>query len=398
MGRGKRRQLGGVDRLPSGRWRIRLVDPATGRRTSIGTYRTKAEAEVGFARALSDQSRGAWVAPDNGRVALADYASSWLETRLTSKGERLRPKTQEVYESCLRLHILPTLGSLPLARLGTAGIRSWHSALLASGCGAPIAAKCYRLLRTILNTAVEDGLLVANPCSIKGASVEPTNERVLPSLADVSALADAIQPQLRAMVLLAAFGGLRRGELLALTRRELDLLHRTVAVRVQRQETKAGTHHIGPPKTEAGRRTLVLPTAILPDLEEHLARWAGPGPDGLLFSGAQGGPLRVCVWQREWTRARGAVGLQHVHLHDLRHVAATMAATTGATTKELMHRLGHASPAAALRYQHATAKRDEVIADGIDRLLEAEELERGVAVTLIGAETEGTRRDTAASE
>jgi hypothetical protein len=46
-----------------------------------------------------------------------------------------------------------------------------------------------------------------------------------------------------------------------------------------------------------------------------------------------------------------------------------MAAATGAGTKELMHRLGHASPRVALRYQHATAKRDEVIADGIDRLL-----------------------------
>jgi integrase len=78
----------------------------------------------------------------------------------------------------------------------------------------------------------------------------------------------------------------------------------------------------------------------------------------------------VCVWQREWTRTRTALGLEGVHLHDLRHVAGTMAAATGAGTKELMHRLGHASPRAALRYQHATAKRDQVIADGIDRLLE----------------------------
>lgn len=71
------------------------------------------------------------------------------------------------------------------------------------------------------------------------------------------------------------------------------------------------------------------------------------------------------------TRTRVALGLKGVHLHDLRHVAGTMAAATGAGTKELMHRLGHASPRAALRYQHATAKRYEVIADGIDRLLEA---------------------------
>lgn len=158
-------------------------------------------------------------------------------------------------------------------------------------------------------------LLASNPCSIKGPTVEPTHERQLPSLADVYALADEVQPQLRAMVLLAAFGGLRRGELLGLTRRGVDLLHRTVTVRVQRQVTRVGAHDVGPPKTEAGRRTLVLPNAILPDLAEHLARWAGPGSDGLLFSGAHGAPLRVCVWQREWTRARRFLGLQHVRLN-----------------------------------------------------------------------------------
>lgn len=66
-----------------------------------------------------------------------------------------------------------------------------------------------------------------------------------------------------------------------------------------------------------------------------------------------------------------------MRLHDLRHVAGTMAAATGASTKELMHRLGHASPRAALRYQHATAKRDEAIADGIDRVLDAAQDEAG---------------------
>lgn len=82
----------------------------------------------------------------------------------------------------------------------------------------------------------EDGLIVVNPFSIKGAGVEPADERPLPTLTQVHELAATVQPQLRALVLLAAFGGLRRGELLALTRRDVDLLHRTVTVRLQRQE------------------------------------------------------------------------------------------------------------------------------------------------------------------
>jgi integrase len=338
---------------------------------SVGTFRTKGEAEVAFAAALSDQQRGAWIAPEKGRVTLSDYSWKWLDTRLTLRGERLRPKTRELYEGFLRLHILPTLGNVELGNLTTATIRAWHAALLEDGPGASSVAKCYRLLRTILTTAVEDGLIVANPCAIKGAGIEPSDERVLPTLGQVHELADTIQPQFRALVLLAAFGGLRRGELLALMRRDVDLLHRTVDVRLQRQETKGGRHLVGPPKTEAGRRMLMLPAGLIPDLEVHLVHWAAPEPDGLLFPGERGGPLRLCVWQREWTRARGELALEHVHLHDLRHVAGTMAASTGASTKELMHRLGHASPRAALRYQHATAERDTAIADGIDRILEA---------------------------
>jgi integrase len=161
--------------------------------------------------------------------------------------------------------------------------------------------------------------------------------------------------ELRAFVLLAAFGGLRRGELLALTRRDIDLLHRSVEVRSQRQETRGGHTLISPPKTDAGRRRIVLAANLLPEIETHLEHWTATDPAAVLFAGARGGPLRLCVWQREWTRARRAVGLEQLHFHDLRHVAGTMAAATGASTKELMHRLGHASPRAALRYQHATA-------------------------------------------
>ncbi len=364
-----------MDQLPSGRWRVRLVDPATRQRVSLGSFPTKIEAEAAFAAALTEQGKGAWVAPDKGRLTLDEYATTWLDSRLTSRGEALRPKTMELYDGLLRRHILPTLGPLPLGRLTTPVIRSWHSGLLKSGPGTPSVAKSYRLLRTILGTAVEDGLIAVNPCSIKGAGVEPPKERPLPTLGDVYTLADTIRPQLRVFVLLAAFGGLRRGELLGLTRRDVDLSRRTVEVRVQRQETQGGGHLIGPTKTDAGRRVLVLPARLVPELETHLERWVGPDPDDVLFRGDRGAPLRVCTWQREWTRTRSVLGLETVHLHDLRHVAGTMAATTGASTKELMRRLGHASPRATLLYQHATEERDVVIADGIDKLLDAADLD-----------------------
>jgi integrase len=256
--------------------------------------------------------------------------------------------------------------------------------------GPSTAAKCYRLLRAILNTAVEDRHLVTHPCTIKGAGVEPCEERAIPTVAEVYALADLVTPRYRALVLLAAFGGLRRGELFGLTRRDVDLLHRTVTVRVQRQHSKTGQELIGPPKTAAGRRTLALPAELLPDLEEHLDCWAAPGPDGLVFVGEKGGPVTPGVWQKDWDRARRTLGLGHVHLHDLRHVAGTLAAATGAGTKEIMRRLGHATQEAALRYQHATDERDRALASGIDRIIQAAKAEPTAPVIPFRPEHVGT--------
>lgn len=95
----------------------------------------------------------------------------------------------------------------------------------------------------------------------------------------------------------------------------------------------------------------------------------------LLFVGERGAPLRAGVWQREWDRARRSIGQPTLRLHDLRHVAGTLAAATGASTKEIMRRLGHSTQDAALRYQHATDERDRELADGIDRIIRAKRAE-----------------------
>ncbi len=106
------------------------------------------------------------------------------------------------------------------------------------------------------------------------------------------------------------------------------------------------------------------------ELERHLASYAQPGPEGRLFSGEKGGPLRRHVWQKHWTRVRGRVGLPKAfRFHDLRHTANTLAAASGASTAELMHRMGHASSAAALRYQHATGERDQALATALGELI-----------------------------
>jgi len=105
-----------------------------------------------------------------------------------------------------------------------------------------------------------------------------------------------------------------------------------------------------------------IPAALIADLEDQLAHWAGPGLDGFVFPGTKDQPFRHGSLYTAWRRATKAVGVDELHFHDLRHTGATLAATAGATTRELMARMGHASPRAALIYQHATQERDQAIA------------------------------------
>lgn len=366
----KRRQLGGIDRLQSGRYRVRVIDDATGERVSLGTFASKADAERVLAAAVADQQRGRWVRPDAGAALLEDYARQWVASRLGRNGALLRPRVRELYEGQLRIHILPTLGTTPVGRLRPAAIRTWFAALSAGAQPGPsTAAKCYRLLHAILATAVADGLIAANPCAIRGAGAEKAGERKLPTLDQVFDLADAVKPRYRALVIVAAFSGLRRGELFGLRREHIDIDARTVSVQVQRQQLSSGEHLIGPPKSDAGVRVVALPDEAFDVLLDHLDGYVDAEPSSWVFTGDKGGPLREAVWQHQWAKARDSVGLPDLHFHDLRHLAATLAAETGAGVKEIMYRIGHSSPQAALHYQHATQRRDRSIADGISELI-----------------------------
>lgn len=224
-------------------------------------------------------------------------------------------------------------------------------------------AKAYRLLRGILNDAVEDGLLLRNPCTIRGAGVERSPERPVANISEVYALADSIEDRYRLMVLLGTFCGLRLGELLALRRDRIDVLHRRVIVSEQIQELADGTRQYGPPKTAAGVRTVALPPHLVDEVEDHLLRWVGPAPSDLLFSGPKTTELYRATFNSAWDRARRGVGMDGFHFRDLRHPGNTLAAGTGASTKELMARMSHASARAALIYQHASDERDVLIAE-----------------------------------
>jgi integrase len=165
-----------------------------------------------------------------------------------------------------------------------------------------------------------------------------------------------------------ALPGSGPADLVGLECRDVDLGRRVVHISRQLVEVE-GRLVEGPPKSASGVRTVALPFTVMPELERHLSRYVDEEPTSRVFVGPKGASPRRSNFNVVWSRARMQVGNPDLHVHDCRHYANTLAASAGASTRELMSRLGHASPAAALRYQHATAERDQTIAERMDDVI-----------------------------
>lgn len=349
-------------------------DPTTGQQVNVAagqTFATKEEAEREGLAAVVDVDRRQWFDHRRGALPLDVYLAEWLARRQGTGRHGLL--YAEEAARLARLHISPYLGAVKLSALTTGRVRLWLDQLTAdriAAAGRPglIPAKAYRLLRAALADAVRDERIVRNPCDIQGAGVERTVERPLLEPIDLAALVEAAPPRRRAMVLLAAWCGLRFGELAALERRHVDLLHARVTVEQALAEV-SGTLVVKAPKSAAGRRVVSIPPPLIPHLERHLAEFAEPGPSGFLFVGPKDGMLRRSNWSGEWRKIVERAGLEGVHFHDLRHAGATLAAQAGATERELQARLGHASPNAARRYQHAAQRRDQELAERLGAMI-----------------------------
>ncbi|WP_433498915.1 site-specific integrase [Sphaerimonospora sp. CA-214678] len=196
------------------------------------------------------------------------------------------------------------------------------------------------------------------------------------TVSQVFELADKMADRrFRALILLTTFASLRWGEAIALRRSDIDIEARTVRVREQLIELDGGEMVLAPPKLRAGKRTVSIPSAIVPALTAHLIEFVGPAEDAFVFLGKRGAFLRGGNFRREakWAEALKEMGLAGLHFHDLRHTGNTLAAQSGASLADLKARMGHDSDRAALIYQHATRDADQRIADALSARVQAEQ-------------------------
>ncbi|MET9436299.1 tyrosine-type recombinase/integrase [Streptomyces sp. NPDC006551] len=137
-----------------------------------------------------------------------------------------------------------------------------------------------------------------------------------------------------------------------------------------RGDTQNSTLADKAPKSAAGVRPVAFPAELVPELAHRLEHFAGAGQDGHLFQGPRGGLLRRSNFRDDWTTARTKAGISgDVHFHDLRHTGNTLASSAGASTRELMTRMGHSTTRAALIYQHMTSDRDQHIAGKLGEMI-----------------------------
>lgn len=359
-----KRTFGEIDKRASGRFRARYTGPDGQRHSAPHTFDTRADAEAWLTLRRSEIIRQDWTPASTARTTFGAYAETWLADR------PLKPTTRQHYRSLLEHQILPTFATVPLKAISPAMVRKWHSGLPADR--PTLRAHAYGLLRAVLQTALHDGEISANPVHIRGAGNAKRVKKIEPaSLVELEALVAAMPDRYKVMTLLAAWCGLRFGELTELRRRDVDV--KAGVIKVRRAVTRVeGEYVVGTPKSDAGIRDVAIPPHLLPAVKAHLADNITGGRDGLLFPAA-GDPtkhLAPASLYRVFYRAREAAGRPDLRWHDLRHTGAVLAAQTGATLAELMGRLGHSTPQAALRYQHVAGGRDAQIAAALSAMAE----------------------------
>lgn len=338
-----------------------------GRQYSRKAGNTLEEAKA-YKRRIDDQlALGSYQATST--TTFAQYAASWIEIA------PLKEQTRYRYRGILRCHVLPVFGPLQLAKIHPHLVRGWVAEQVAGPLSASSVRQNIAVLRSCLKAAQIDGHLQTLPLlGVKMPRAHPRQPAVL-TLPEAFAMIDAAPPAWQCAIATALFTGLRLGELLALTRADVDLPGRRLSVRATLSEVSGRTPRLRreEPKSRAGYRQVPIVEALAARLEQHLER-LGPTDEDVVFASPVGTLMSKSNFYRDaWRPTRAAAGRQDLTFHDLRHTAASLLlAHSGAELAELKFVLGHSQIAHTVDlYGHLVPGRLEGLRSTFDAAVQA---------------------------
>ncbi len=366
-----RKNWGAIRKLPSGRFQASYIGPDTKRHNAPDTFKTKTQAGTWLTSKRAEILDGNWAIedePDEETEAtnFNDYALQHIALQTNSKGELLRESTKALYRRTLSTNLKPFL-TQDLGSITKAQVDEWYAAMISTG-KKTAASKAYKLLSAVLKRAAESGKITKNPCGIRGAQSATTGKTVdIPTADEVATIANAISPEFKNLVLIAAYGGFRFGEITELRRKDVFPLEKNGQVSYEFKVSRAvtsveGRFVIDKPKSEKSTRKVPLSPALTSLINDHLFNSVPDDSEALLFPAKTGGHLPHHVFIKAWNKALKSSGILRDGLtpHSLRHFAGTHYHLAGATLPELMDWLGDSSIAAVQRYLHVTDRGTEI--------------------------------------
>lgn len=336
--------MASIKKRPDGQWRARYRDDSGRERAKH--FARKVDAQKWLDEQTTAIVSGQYVDPDAGRITFTGYYAGWAERQVWAPGTR---RAMDLAAGSI------TFANVQLRALRRSHVEQWVKAMDAKKLAPGTIKTRVNNVRAVLRAAVRDRVIATDPS--EGVAL-PRQRRAdvamrLPTVAEVRGLVGRADPSFRAFVALAAFAGLRLGEIAGLQVGDVDFLRRTLAVKRQVQRENGGTVDIRAPKY-GSERTVYLADGLVTILAQHVEQYRpGDDPERWLFEGENGNPLHqnsVGYW---WRRARTAAGASEIKLHDLRHFYASGLIAAGCDVVTVQRALGHAKATTTLNtYAH----------------------------------------------
>lgn len=375
----------GVRKLPSGFWQARYQWKGVSY-TAPTTFRTKGEGTAWIEQQKTLHRTGTFAvsqAEDRrneekdaktlaGAEPFQQYALRWIEERTNAKGQPLAEKTKNGYYKMVKTGRLVDFAQTPIASITPEMVRTWRAEHMKSGAKTSVT-RHYQLLSAVLHTAEVDDIIQKCPCTIRGAASTSTGKRRdIPTDREVEKLIDAAAPwpQWQTVIRLGASGGFRVAEILALTTNDVVPLYpkadpespdpEGLLINIDKS-VKQDAHGkwVSTPgtKSEAGIRQIHIYGQDVPSIWEFISS----RPDGPIWTQKDGSAASYFTFRSAYEKIRKTVDLENITFHALRHYSGThYAQSSRATLAEIKARLGHSTTSAAMRYQHAGNRSEEL--------------------------------------